>query len=40
MWLSAAGDGLCYFDEATGRFVKIRPDTSLDKAVATPISMS
>ncbi len=36
LWLSAAGDGLCYFDEPSGRFVKLRPDTSLGKAVTTP----
>ncbi len=36
LWVSAAGDGLCVFDKKAGRFVKIRPDTSLGKAAATP----
>jgi ligand-binding sensor domain-containing protein len=36
LWLSAAGDGLCTFDKATGRFIKVKPDTSLGKTVSTP----
>jgi ligand-binding sensor domain-containing protein len=36
LWLSAAGDGLSFFDKSSGRFIKIKQDTSMGKAVATP----
>lgn len=37
IWLSAQRDGLCWFDKKTGRFNKIKTDTSLGKAVASPV---
>ena len=36
LWLSAAGDGLCLFDKRSGRFIKLKRDTTMGRAVASP----
>jgi hypothetical protein len=36
LWVSAGGDGLAYFNKATGSFTKVKRDTSLGIAVSSP----
>jgi hypothetical protein len=36
IWLSAGGEGLAIFDKATGKFTKIKQDTTMGIAVSTP----